>query len=320
MFYLTHINFLISLFWGSQDTSFVKCEKLKCLVNYFNRVNEDFDHFAGVITFERRVLSNMIRPDWRNSDKKLTHLKVESTGTIDQDGKGFSQVDFASSSIGSNVLHGMCLREEILFLTHPELIVARLFTEKLNDQESLIVTGCAQFNECLGYANSFKWSADKREELSLDGWGRPHRQFVLIDALEYRQRHTQYKFDKIERELNKAFCGFHDSSQYRLRVRPAIASGNWGCGAFNGDTYLKSLIQLLAASEAERDLILFTFNDNYTKNEVKRFYEIMRERNHSVKDITRVMERHPFPNSESRFEFNYLSFLLTKFELSSSPA
>lgn len=38
-------------------------------------------------------------------------------------------------------------------------------------------------------------------------------------------------------------------------------TGNWGCGSFKGDLEYKSLIQLLAASEAERDLVYFTFGD-----------------------------------------------------------
>ena len=38
-----------------------------------------------------------------------------------------------------------------------------------------------------------------------------------------------------------------------------IATGNWGCGAFGGDVQLKFLIQLLAASQNDRDLAYFTF-------------------------------------------------------------
>lgn len=51
------------------------------------------------------------------------------------------QVDFASSWIGGGVLSSGLLQEEILFLMNPELIVSRLFTQKLTDNECLIVTG-----------------------------------------------------------------------------------------------------------------------------------------------------------------------------------
>lgn len=42
----------------------------------------------------------------------------------------------------------------------------------------------------------------------------------------------------IERELMKAFTGFRPlgkGSEYHF----PIATGNWGCGAFNGDRQLK---------------------------------------------------------------------------------
>lgn len=51
------------------------------------------------------------------------------------------QVDFAASRIGGGVLDSGLVQEEILFLMNPELIVARLFTEKLDKDECLIITG-----------------------------------------------------------------------------------------------------------------------------------------------------------------------------------
>lgn len=51
------------------------------------------------------------------------------------------QVDFASRWIGGGVLSAGLLQEEILFLMNPELIVSRLFTERLADNECLIITG-----------------------------------------------------------------------------------------------------------------------------------------------------------------------------------
>lgn len=50
-------------------------------------------------------------------------------------------MDFASSWIGGGVLGSGLVQEEILFLMNPELIVSRLFTQRLTDNECLIITG-----------------------------------------------------------------------------------------------------------------------------------------------------------------------------------
>jgi poly(ADP-ribose) glycohydrolase len=38
---------------------------------------------------------------------------------------------------------------------------------------------------------------------------------------------------------------------------PAVATGNWGCGAYKGDPILKFLIQLMAASAGKKSGLLF---------------------------------------------------------------
>jgi poly(ADP-ribose) glycohydrolase len=37
-----------------------------------------------------------------------------------------------------------------------------------------------------------------------------------------------------------------------------VITGRWGCGAFGGDEELKFLIQWVAASEANRDMVYIT--------------------------------------------------------------
>jgi len=71
--------------------------------------------------------------------------------------------------------------------------------------------------------------------------------------------HDQLSSKCLKRELNKAFCGFCRDAQEQ---RSTVATGNWGCGAFGGDPAVKFLIQLMAASQAERPLFYFTF-DNF---------------------------------------------------------
>ena len=47
-------------------------------------------------------------------------------------------------------------------------------------------------------------------------------------------------------------CSGFNTSASGLPVPTTIATGNWGCGVFDGDVALKSLIQLLACSESEK--------------------------------------------------------------------
>ncbi|RWR96705.1 hypothetical protein CKAN_02610300 [Cinnamomum micranthum f. kanehirae] len=61
-----------------------------------------------------------------------------------------------------------------------------------------------------------------------------------------------------------------------------IATGNWGCGAFGGDPELKSMIQWLAASQAQRPFVLY-----YT------FKATTLQRLEEVFDITKYLEEHP---------------------------
>lgn len=72
----------------------------------------------------------------------------------------------------------------------------------------------------------------------------------------------------------QAYVGF----LYPPSIPPvAVATGKWGCGAFNGDPQLKTIIQLLAASHAGRDIALFTFEDLTCLNDILSIYESIRE-------------------------------------------
>lgn len=51
------------------------------------------------------------------------------------------QVDFANKFVGGGVIGCGLVQEEIRFLINPELIVSRLFTEALDDNECLVITG-----------------------------------------------------------------------------------------------------------------------------------------------------------------------------------
>lgn len=53
---------------------------------------------------------------------------------------------------------------------------------------------------------------------------------------------------------------------------PAVATGNWGCGAFRGNPQLKVLVQLMAAAVAGRSMVYFTFGDTNLRDNVSDMY------------------------------------------------
>uniref|UniRef100_A0A8D0FG26 poly(ADP-ribose) glycohydrolase n=1 Tax=Strix occidentalis caurina TaxID=311401 RepID=A0A8D0FG26_STROC len=255
-----------------------KPEKLKTLFCYFRRVTEKKP--TGLVTFTRQCLQEF--PDWERSQKKLSRLHVTYEGTIESNGQGMLQVDFANRFVGGGVTGAGLVQEEIRFLINPELIVSRLITEVLDHNECLIITGYM-----------FKCHRDKKEEKIRDEWQRRYTEIVAIDAFHFRRFLDQFGPEKIRRELNKAYCGFS-----RPNVPPqhlsAIATGNWGCGAFGGDSRLKALIQILAAAEAGRDVVYFTFGDVELMRDIYSMHTFLCEKG----DIYRLLLR--YYNEECR--------------------
>jgi poly(ADP-ribose) glycohydrolase len=65
----------------------------------------------GVVTYARRYVNRNDLPQWDRSRKLLTKLHITSQGTIEDDGEGLLQVDFANKY----VYHAVCclIRSEL---------------------------------------------------------------------------------------------------------------------------------------------------------------------------------------------------------------
>ncbi|RXM99855.1 Myoferlin [Acipenser ruthenus] len=272
------------LFEGSSPR---KIEKLKTLLCYFRRVTEKIP--TGLVTFTRQSLSSF--PDWQSSKNQLTRLHITCEGTIEDQGCGMLQVDFANRFVGGGVTGLGLVQEEIRFLINPELIVSRLFTEALEQNESLIITGVERFSNYSGYAESYRWSGNHSDDTARDDWQRICTEIVAIDAIKYRRFLEQFIPEKIRRELNKAFCGFARPGVESTNLS-AVATGNWGCGAFGGDTRLKALLQMMAAAEAGRDVAYFTFGDRELMGDVHEMHTFLTQRHVTVGDIYRLLEQY----------------------------
>jgi hypothetical protein len=80
----------------------------------------------------------------------------------------------------------------------------------------------------------------------------------------------------------QAYVGFHCPDIEPGEWLAGVASGNWGCGAFRGDAKLKTLLQLMAASEAGRHLAYFTFGDTGLRDQVYHLYTFLTDKQVTV--------------------------------------
>ncbi|KAM3600639.1 uncharacterized protein V6R79_026441 [Siganus canaliculatus] len=268
------------------DRSERKKQKLRALMHYFNVMTDEKTRPNGLVTFERRCLRGSETPDWRSCLEKMPKLHVSSSGAIEKEGEGMLQVDFAASRIGGGVLGSSLVQEDVLFLINPELILSRLFTEKLEDNECLVIKGSQQFSAYTWFSDSFEWTSPHEDRLERDSWKRRQRHILAIDAHRYRNRMDQYNMRKVTRELNKAYCGFRRQQD----DTPDIATGKWGCGAFNGDPQLKAIIQLMAAAVAGRGLAFFTFHDYGLQQELEQVYTLLVTRDVTVGKLYGLLE------------------------------
>lgn len=184
---------------GAPDSSAV-VEKLKCLLHYFARVAERPP--TGVVTIMRRCSGSGWAADggggsddgWSQSGATFgrQRLHVASAGTIEDQGRGMLQVDFANKYMGGGVLGRGCVQEEIRFCICPELMVTKLVAERLQPNEALFVAGAERFSAYAGYAGSFVFGGEWVDETPRDEWRRRCCAIVAIDALCFERTEEQY--------------------------------------------------------------------------------------------------------------------------------
>ncbi|KAJ3225254.1 hypothetical protein HK099_007080 [Clydaea vesicula] len=259
------------------------CGKMDCIMNYFERMAENLSE--GNVTFQRRCIPEEKLPDWGNLDSfHLKNTDCRYLGTIEDDGFGCSQVDFANKNIGGGVL----------------------------SRECLIVIGLERFSNYRGYGETFQFSSNFCDKSGKDALLRFKSEFVAIDALHFnnskKSKMQQYEKDLIIRELNKAYIGFLKSEvtcfdESRL---VDLATGNWGCGAFNGDKQLKFLIQYIAASACSRNLRFFTFGDEFFANKIINLIPFLK--NVSLGKLFRIITS--FHSDGEGDLFNYVNYKL----------
>ena len=260
-------------------------EKLKCLLSYFDRVVTNTP--TGLITFSRKVVPARGVPNWATSTSATPKLHITSKGAIEVEGMGMLQADFANKFVGGGVLRSGLVQEEIRFTVCPEMLASMLFTEVLGDREVLIVVGVEQFTSYEGYSDTFKFAGRFTDKVDVDSSGRKMTSVVAMDAIRFNNSDDQFMMRNIDRELNKAFVAFQNRHVDNLQ---AVATGNWGCGAFGGDPRLKLLLQLMAAAEAGRDVVYFTFGDTSLVKDGGEMYKFLEKEKLTVGELYNLIK------------------------------
>jgi poly(ADP-ribose) glycohydrolase len=320
-----------------------RVQKLQCIVHYFETLAEQGIP-VGKVSFRRQVLqqpdepvfvselpstsnlgansfldtpakstpqgSGAKPPVWTLSTAPLLAPELHVNGTIEDDGNQCWQVDFANMIIGGGVIGAGCVQEEIRFVINPECLVSRLLCEKLSPNEAVLIIGPMRFSNYSGYRDTFAWASHHEDKTPRDALGRLETLITAIDAVSFpvTQVGRQYSRYYVNRELNKAYIGFLPTEE----DSPAwpIATGHWGCGAFNGNKQLKAIIQWLAASEAGRSLRYFAFGDQEFTDSFRAVIEKITRRNLRVGDLTQyTLSFRPGPN---RTLFGWISHCLDK--------
>ena len=166
------------------EGDYTKLEKLQCIFNYFYTMylRNKFELWSHgrVVTFERRYLTDPEIPNWARArcDKLLSDVEININGKIEDCGKEMLQVDFANPAVGGDVFGEHASMEEIRFSICPELIVARLFTEQLGEDEVLLVTGCEQFSIYEGSGTRFRCTGLYQDPAIVDSMGKIGRAHV----------------------------------------------------------------------------------------------------------------------------------------------
>jgi poly(ADP-ribose) glycohydrolase len=123
-----------------------------------------------------------------------------------------------------------------------------LLCEGMEANEAIQLIGFKKYHSNKGYSHTTSYQGSENYKYSYDSHRRAKEYITAIDAIQFpKKAFDQYKKEKVNREILKAYVGF----KFEEEGVDKVVSGNWGCGAFGGDIKLKLLIQWIACSLAK---------------------------------------------------------------------
>eukprot|EP00041_Stephanoeca_diplocostata_P012207 m.203741 g.203741 ORF g.203741 m.203741 type:complete len:496 (+) comp18858_c1_seq4:194-1681(+) len=239
--------------------------KLQCILHFFDHTRTA--PLAGSVVYSRHVTPpERTREDfWSTCDAPLNAVVLRPKGCSidDADPKTVLHMDFANEYLGGGVLCGGCVQEEIRFSVSPLCIPAMLLCPGMEANEAISLHGCLTYSATKGYGSSLRYAGHFDDVAPVDRSGTPLTTIVAIDAIPYHGgASVQFHTKQLLRDTVKAYTGFsvtRDTDDEAPAIT-AVATGNWGCGAFGGYIPLKACLQWMAASAAGREMHYYVFD------------------------------------------------------------
>ncbi len=152
---------------------------------------------------------------------------------------------FANKRIGGLVLTSGCAQEEIKMMQNPELIYLKLNQMTLSDEQAIIVSNVKKYNSTVGYGFDV--------ELDRNGQTGYIETCIFMDASNYSDNPNRQYTEKCKlRDIRKCLIAWSNTKEKN------IITGDWGCGAFKGDHFLKFMIQMYCARLCRKNLYYFS--------------------------------------------------------------
>ena len=266
----------------------------RCFLNYLTVIGKWLSEKDPILSEEVIYLrtNNNSQQYFYNqeNDIKLCKINLKEKGSLFNSNASYC-VDFANKYIGGGVLNGGCVQEEILFAIEPECVVSLFFMEVMGDNDAIGIYNTIQYSKYTGYGFEFKYDGSFIDNIHI----KRHR-IIAIDAISKKRNNSHSYFqnsndsleNEIIRDIHKAYVGF-SLAQSDNDIPKTIATGNWGCGAFNGNHELKFIQQWIAASFAGIEILdYYTFKD---KNMilVAKYYEKINDKFKTPKELFKAL-------------------------------
>lgn len=271
----------------------IKFEFARCFLSYLTTIGNWLATNNPIL--EEKIIyirQSINRNNWNLLNMNLINLcnvNFFTHGSL-LDGNATYCVDFANKFIGGGTLAGGCVQEEILFATEPEAIVAMMFMEEMDVNDAIGIFNTIQYCKYQGYKLTFLFDGSlidpfnniniKRHRIIAIDAEKNDKKLNQVDLMTYQQN--------INRDIYKAISGFHLINSENI-LDKSVATGNWGCGVFEGIPELKFIEQWIAASFAGVPrLDYYTFHNNEMNNVIK-FYEYIKNQYVTASNLYRAL-------------------------------